>query len=130
MDSAHLYLQVQESGKHLTEAIAAERELRLSSNENSAHAKCRKRLGTARHAVELAAERYALALRDFRLTLLAELPPAPVKDLSLPVSSGKRRLPRHIRGMARVASVDCRQARAHAEEGFGGSAGSRSYNIP
>jgi len=75
MDSAQLYAELLDSGERLIAALADERKANVFSAATSTYASSRHRLGTARHEVERAAERYAIALRTYRVAMLSELDP-------------------------------------------------------
>lgn len=120
MNSAYLQSEVLKSSERLLQAIAEEQKTRSAGAMNPGHARCQKRLGTARRAVELAAEHYVAALRSYRLATVAEFVPA-AKTSGQPALPAKCHLPGQIkrtRGTVLVASWACRKRRVHSEESF------------
>jgi hypothetical protein len=115
MDSADLYLEVLESGDRLVAAIAQERKIRASSPGHASHARCRARLSTARHEVELAAESYAMALQSYRLAALSEWAPRETASQQQTAFAAKCGIPARAKRSRKTAA--CRNRR-HASEAF------------
>jgi hypothetical protein len=90
MDSAQLYLELLKSGERIMVALADEREASVFSAVILSYANCQDRLASARHEVERAAQRYAVALRAYLVTILSELAP-----LEPAQSRGRRRIVKH-----------------------------------
>lgn len=116
MDSADLYLQLLETGERVLAALAEERKIRASSPGSSSHGRCRDRLSAARHAVERAAESYAMALRSYRVAILAEWAPGESARSKQPVFSATCRIPARI-VRSRITAA-CRNRRVRATETF------------
>jgi hypothetical protein len=119
MDSAHLHLQLLTCGERLFQALARQKEICLASRGKPGPARCQKRLGLEGHEVELAAERYAAALKSYRLATLAEFTP-PARSPLQPVLPARCCVPVQAkrRGTANTSAGVCRERRSYPEEGF------------
>jgi len=75
MDSSQLYVELLRSGERMVGALANEREANIFSPADLTYERWQDRLAIARRDVQRAAEYYALALKNFRETMLSELVP-------------------------------------------------------
>jgi hypothetical protein len=92
MDSAGLYLELQDTEERLSGALAHEKEVRRFGCQAGRHAHWQRDLRIARREVQWAGEFYALALRTYRLAMLAELAP----DLAVASQTHARAVARHV----------------------------------
>jgi len=90
MNSAQFHLDLLEAGGHLFDALAQERNLRVR-NSQACGRRWRHRLQAARLAVERCAERYAGALKRYRLSMLSEFAPSESVASAIPARVSKHR---------------------------------------
>lgn len=86
MNSAQLYLKLQQSGERVLQALANERDVDVLGPGDFSYRKWEEHLSLACEQVECAAERYAIALRSYRLAMLTEI------DRAEPVPTRRVRL--------------------------------------
>lgn len=102
MDSARLYLELVDAGERLNVALADARSANVIDLEDLDYTTWQNRVGTAHLKVELAAECYAVALRTYRLAMLAELAPSDPTTARRSGAIVRRR--RRARSMAAVCT--------------------------
>jgi len=76
MNSAQLYAELLACGDRLFSALACEKKANIFSPEDLSYTRWQYRLRMARQKVEHEAEVYAIALKAYRVTMLAEVAPS------------------------------------------------------
>lgn len=117
MDSAKLYLELLDCGERLAIALTDARSADAIDTEELNYSTWQKRMRTAHHALQRAAECYAVALRTYRVAMLAELAPSdPVESRRSRAAAGRLR---RARSMAAVCANGCGHANRSGRKDVG-----------
>ena len=106
MDSSQLFLELLESGERLNVALADARKADVVCAGGFSYTRWQSRLRMAHREVERAAESYAVALKTYRVAILAELAPSEPAKSRRSGKTAKR--PRRAHAMS-AACVNVRE---------------------